>query len=110
MPFQPHQDRLGGERDRRAGYAKGLSDGRDRIVIGVLPLKESGVGMCDRLSGPACFVAKVSAGAYGVALGRTDALKGALRRLWCIYSLIERIHSVLAAAGVRPAHGLRHAG
>jgi hypothetical protein len=90
MPFQPHQDR--------------------RIVIGVLPLKESGVGMCDRLSGPACFVAKVSAGAYGVALGRIGTIKGALRRLWCIYSLIERIHSVLAAAGVRPAHGLRHAG
>ena len=63
MLLQPRQDRLGGERGLLAGYAKGPSDGRGRIVIGVLPLKESEVWMCDCLSGPACFVAKVSANA-----------------------------------------------
>ena len=62
-----------------------------------------------RLSGPA-FRGQASAPDPWVALGRTDALEGALRRLWCLYSLIERVHGVLAAAGARPAHGLRHAG
>jgi hypothetical protein len=48
---------------------------------------------------------KIVEGVCGSVLGRTDALVGTRRRQWRLYSLIERIHSVLAAAGARPAHG-----
>jgi len=83
--------RCGGKGSQALGRSP-AGEGQRRLAQGPLGLRRQ------------CAL-KVSAGAYGVALGRTDALKGALRRLWCIYSLIERIHSVLAAAGARPAHG-----
>ena len=41
-------------------------------------------------------MAKVSASPFMPALGKTGTLKAALLCLWCLCSLIERFHGVLA--------------